>query len=191
MDSENFTLSESEMSQGLANVGMSWDDFSKEKKKKKMTSFSNEPLDVLDPKGAINYDLRSTVKKAGRKTKKKRKSKKRGGVRGKRPPPLAITKKELDETPGESDDMRRDETEELKAFRRTIGVDEEEEEEDNSEREAKSTSPDDSDKENMPSPAKKARMTGGSRKKRRRRTKRRRKSRKSRKGRRKTRRHRK
>ena len=188
MDSENFTLSEREISQGLANVGMSWDHFDKEKKKKKMTSFSKEPLDLLDPKGAINYDLRSTVKKAGRKTKKKRKSKKRGGVRGKRPPPLAITKEELDEVPGEPDDMHRDETEELKAFRRAIGVDEEEE--DDSEREAKSTSPDDGDKENLPSPSKKAKMAGGSRKKRRRRTKRRRKSRKSRKGR-KTRRHRK
>lgn len=165
------------MEQALANVGMTWSDFEKEEKKKK--TFEDEPLDVLDEEGAIEYNLRS-VKKAGRKTKKKRKSKKRGGVRGKRPPPLAITKEELDEVPGEPDEMHRDVTDELIKFRRAIGVDEEEE--DDSEREIKSTSPE--DKENMPSPAKKAKMVGGSRKKRRRKTKRRRKSRKSRKSRR-------
>lgn len=188
MSSRNFELTDPEMEQALANVGMNWSDFEKEKKKKKMTSFKKEPLELLDEKGAIEYDIRS-VKKAGRKTKKKRKSKKRGGVRGKRPPPLSITSEELAATPGEPDEMRRDETEELKAFRRAIGVDDEDEE-DNSEREAKSTSPEDGDKENLPSPSKKAKMAGGSRKKRRRKTKRRRKGRKTRK-RRKTRRHRK
>ena len=186
MSSRNFELNEHEINQGLASVGMTWEDFEKKKKEKK--SFEDEPFDVLDDKGAIEYGLRS-VKKAGKKKKKGRKTKKRAGVKErKRPPPLAITKEDLDTTPGESADMRRDETEELKAFRRAIGVDEEEE--DTSEREAKSTSPDDEDKESLPSPSKRGRMVGGSRKRRRRKTKRRRKSRKSRKGR-KTRKHRK
>ena len=119
MDSENFSLTDPEMEHAIANVGMNWSDFfEKEKEKKKMTSFKKEPLELLDEKSAIEYDLRS-VKKAGRKTKKKRKSKKRGGVKErKRPPPLAISKEELAATPGEPDEMRRDETEELKAFRR-------------------------------------------------------------------------
>ena len=51
--SENFTLTESEISKGLAGVGMSWDDF-KKNKKKKMTSFDKEPLDLLDEKD-VNY----------------------------------------------------------------------------------------------------------------------------------------
>ena len=49
--SENFTLTEQEINQGLASVGMTWDDLKKIKRKN--DPFNKEPLDLLDEKGAI------------------------------------------------------------------------------------------------------------------------------------------